>query len=62
MVKWYHPWEFGEIKVKMLLSKNISNLGMVGKLVNNIHNLKVFKNRYVRVENNLLGGSLIYQT
>ena len=36
-VKTFQPKLFGRIKVKLLLSTNIENLGIVEKLVNNIN-------------------------
>ena len=42
MVKWSHPRVFGKIKVNVLLSENIANLGIFSKLVNNIKNNKYF--------------------
>ena len=38
MVKWSHPRVFGKIKLKLLLSKNITNMGIARKLVNNNNN------------------------
>ena len=49
MVKWYHPRVFGKIKVNVLLSENIANLGIFSKLVNNIKNNKIFYNRYILI-------------